>query len=578
VNPARIDPASPSAPPTAARTGRYAIIEQFLADGIDTMFGNPGTVEQGFLDALEAYPDFRYVLTLQETIAVAMGDGHARVTKRPTVVQLHSGVGLGNGIGMMYQALRGHAPLIVIAGESGVGYDAMDAQMAADLVSMAKPVTKYATRVVDPRSLLRVLRRAIKISMTAPMGPVFVCLPADVLDAPSLEAVVPTAVPNQRVVPAADDLQRASDLLAHAERPLIVMGDGVAWSGAQPELERVAETLGAEVWGADSSEVNLRFDHPLFKGMLGHMFGSASAAVTRRADALLIVGTYVFPEVFPLFEDVFAPGAKVVHVDLNAYEIAKNFPVDLGLVSDPKLTLAALGDLLDQRMSPAAKAAARDRVAASGAAQRAERERRLEHDRTVADQVPLHASRFMAELARRAPDDVIVFDEALTVSPDVTRYLVPIRPDHFFQTRGGSLGVGIPGALGIKVARPDKTVIGFSGDGGSMYTIQALWTAAHHDIGAKFVICNNQSYMLLKLNILQYWTEQAGVAPHEFPKSFDLAPPVIDFATLATALGVPSRRVERPDEIGPAIEAMLAHDGPLLIDLVLDPAVPGVAR
>ncbi len=144
------------------RTGRFAVIEQFLADGMNVMFGNPGTVEQGFLDSLEQYPDFKYIMGLQETIAVAMGDGYARVTKKPTLVQLHSGVGLGNGIGMMYQAMRGHAPLVVIAGESGVQYDAMDAQMAADLVSMAKPVTKWATRVVDPNSVLRVLRRAIK--------------------------------------------------------------------------------------------------------------------------------------------------------------------------------------------------------------------------------------------------------------------------------------------------------------------------------------------------------------------------------------------------------------------------------
>jgi benzoylformate decarboxylase len=136
----------------------------------------------------------------------------------------------------------------------------------------------------------------------------------------------------------------------------------------------------------------------------------------------------------------------------------------------------------------------------------------------------------MEALARQVPDDTIVFDEALTVSPDVTRYLVPRKPDHFFQTRGGSLGVGVPGAIGIKMARPDATVIGFSGDGGSMYTIQALWTAAHHDVAAKFVICNNQSYMLLKLNILQYWREQVGVDVHEFPKSFDLRDPVIDFA------------------------------------------------
>lgn len=156
------------------RTGNEAIIEQFLADGITCMFGNPGTVEQGFLDAVEKFEEMRYVLTLQEGVAVGIADGYARATGGPALVQLHSGVGLGNGIGMMYQAMRGHAPLVVIAGESGVRYDAMDAQMAADLVAMARPVTKYATRVIDPSSVLRVLRRALKIAMTPPRGPVFV--------------------------------------------------------------------------------------------------------------------------------------------------------------------------------------------------------------------------------------------------------------------------------------------------------------------------------------------------------------------------------------------------------------------
>src|SRR5947209_18930565 len=125
------------------------MIEQLLADGITYMFRNPGTVEQGFLDALSAYPDLEYILDLQEAVVVGIADGYARATRKPTIVQLHSGVGLGNGIGMMYQAKRGHAPLVVIAGESGVQYDAMDAQMAADLVGMARPVTKYATRVIE---------------------------------------------------------------------------------------------------------------------------------------------------------------------------------------------------------------------------------------------------------------------------------------------------------------------------------------------------------------------------------------------------------------------------------------------
>jgi benzoylformate decarboxylase len=557
------------------KTGRFAIIEQFLADGMTCMFGNPGTVEQGFLDSLESYPDFEYILTLQESIAVGMADGYARATKKPTLVQLHSGVGLGNGIGMLYQAMRGHAPLVVIAGEAGIKYDALDAQMAADLVGMARPVTKWATRVVSPDSLLRVLRRAVKIAATPPMGPVFVCLPADVLDALNSEPVLPTVIPSTRVVPEPGLIEQAATFLAQAQHPLIIMGDGIATAGAQDELARVAELLGAEVWGADSSEVNLSYSHPLFKGMLGHMFGSASSKVTLLADAILIVGTYVFPEVYPNLEGVFAPGAKTIHIDLNGYEIAKNFPVDLGLLSDPKLTLAALAETLDRQLSSGQRQAAQARTAASAAANQSTLAQQRERDATVRDEVPLHASRFMAELAQQVPPDVMIFDEALTVSPDLTRYMPPTLPGHFFQTRGGSLGVGIPGALGLKLAHPEKTVIGFTGDGGSMYTIQALWTAARYNIGAKFVICNNQSYMLLKLNILQYWQEQVGVEVHAFPHGFDLDNPVIDFAALSQSLGVPAARVEHPDQVAGAIRQMLEHNGPFLLDLVISNQVPG---
>ncbi|MCC6803302.1 MAG: thiamine pyrophosphate-binding protein [Anaerolineae bacterium] len=557
------------------KSGRFAMIEQFLADDIHYMFGNPGTVEQGFLDSLEEYPQFRYIMGLQETIAVAMADGYARATKRPTVVQLHSGVGLGNGIGMMYQAMRGHAPLVVIAGESGIKYDAMDAQMAADLVSMAKPVTKWSTRVIDPRSLLRVLRRAIKIAATPPMGPVFVCVPADVLDADNDEPIFPTSIPETRVAPAPELVARAADMLVGAQHPMIIIGDGIAFSYAQDELARVAELLGAEVWGADASETNLSFTHPLWKGMLGHMFGASSSKVTIKADAVLIAGTYVFPEVFPYFEDVFSPNTPVVHFDLNAYEIAKNFPVDLGVVSDPKLSLAALADALASRQSESQKQAAQARLQASRSANDAARQQQLDHDRAVRDEVPMHASVFMEELSKHVPSDVMIFDEALTVSPDVTRYMPPTLPDHFFQTRGGSLGVGIPGALGIKIAHPEKTVIGFTGDGGSMYTIQALWTAAHFKIGAKFVICNNQTYMLLKLNIMQYWKDQIGEPAHQFPHSFDLGDPVVDFAALARSMGVPAVRVDHPDQVADAVKQMLEIDGPFLVDMVISSRVPG---
>ena len=557
-----------------AKTGRFAILEQLLADGVTYMFGNPGTVEQGFLDALGEYPELRYVTTLQETIAVAMADGYARAAQKPALVQLHSGVGLGNGIGMMYQAKRGGAPLVVIAGESGVRYDSMDAQMAADLVSIARPVTKWSTRVVDPSSTLRVLRRAIKLASTPPTGPVFVALPMDVLDAPSEEEVVPTSIPDTRVAPGAEAVRAAAAMLAGASHPIAIIGDGVAFSGAQPELTRVAELTGAAVWGANCSEVCIDAEHPLFRGQLGHMFGDHSKAITVEADAVLIVGTYVFPEVFPALEGVFGRDAKVVHIDLDAYEIAKNFPVDLGLVADPKVTLGLLAEELERTQSPEQRGAADRRTNELREQKSRELDAATARDREFDGDTPMHPSTFMAELAQQVPDDVVIFDEALTSSPELTHHLPPALPGHYFATRGGSLGVGFPGAIGLKLALPDKTVIGFSGDGGAMYTIQALWTAAHHDIGAKFVVCNNRSYQLLKLNVQEYWRER-GFADHEFPGSFDLGKPEIRFDELARSMGVPAARVETPDEVGPAIAEALEEDGPYLIDLVLHQEVPG---
>ncbi|MFN6566851.1 thiamine pyrophosphate-binding protein [Dendronalium sp. ChiSLP03b] len=551
------------------KTGRFAILEQFLADDIHYMFGNPGTSEEGFLDAIREYPDLKYILTLQESVAVMAADGYARATKKPALVQIHSTPGLGNAIGALYQAYRGHSPLVVIGGDAGIKYQAMDAQMAGDLVAFAKPVTKWSTMVMEPSSLLRVLRRAIKIAATPPMGPVYVCLPVDILDAPAVEEVRPTSIPSTKVLPDEALLKTAATMLASAHKPMIFVGDGVAYSGAQDELTRVAELLGAEVWEVDAGELNMSHAHPLYQGMTGHMFGYQSRPITSRGDVNLVCGTYLLPEVFPELDNIFAPGAKVVHIDLNAYEIAKNHSVDLGLVSDPKLTLAHLAKVLSAVMTPEQKQTAKVRTADIAQAKEENHKRELQADRENWDSVPLHFSRFAAELAKQLPEDVIIFDEALTCSPDLTRYLIPTKPGHYFLSRGGSLGVGIPGTIGAKLANPDKMVIGFTGDGAAMYTIQALWSAARHNIDAKFVICNNRSYRLLQVNIQAYWQER-DIPQHEYPLSFDLSKPEIRFDEMANSMGVPGIRVEKPQEIAPAIQKALAHKGPFLIDVVLE--------
>ncbi len=559
------------------KTGHEKLLEQLKADGIRYMFGNPGSSEEGLLDTLSRFPEIEYILALQETIAVAMADGYSRATQKPAVIQLHDGVGLGNGIGMIYQAFRGQAPLVVLAGEAGVAYDAMNAQMSANLVEMARPVTKFAARVIHPGSLLRLLRRAIKMAATPPTGPVFLAVPQDILDAPNDEPVFPTVVPTTRVAPEPAAIAAAAGMLCQAENPLMLMGDGVSRSGAQAELAQLAEVLGAGVWGVNSSEINLPQSHPLYCGVTGHMFGDQSARHVRDADVVVICGTYVFPEVFPSLTSPFKSDAKVIHIDLDPFEIAKNHPITLGLVSDPKLTLKLLSEAVMDLASPVQRNAAAVRVRALGDANRQAAAAARARDAKSRDAVPLHMSAFAEELGRRLPQDAIIFDEVLTHSPELTRWLRLDLPGQFFQTRGGSLGVGIPGALGLKLAHPERTVIGLTGDGGSMYTIQALWTAAHHRINAKLVICNNHSYRLLKFNLQDYWQAQ-GLKPQDFPASFpncfDLRDPGLDFVGLAKAMGVPGVRVTQPAEIAPAIQAMLDHDGPFLIDLVVEGSVP----
>ena len=548
------------------KTGHYAILEQFLADGVEYIFGNPGTVEQGLIDALADYPELKYVLTLQESVALMTADGYARATQKPTVVQIHSAPGLGNAVGAMYQAMRGHAPLVVIGGDAGIKYQALDAQMAADLVAIAEPVTKWSTMVSDASSLLRVLRRAIKIASTAPMGPVYVCLPQDILNEIALEPVRPTSLPTTRVAPDAETVQAMAELLVKATSPMIYIGDGIAYSGAQEELTKVAELLGAEVRDVDSGELNMDTTHPLYQGSTGHMFGSSSLGTLQRGDVNLVCGTYMVPEVFPEVGDIFAPGAKVLHIDLNAYEIAKNHPVDLGVVSDPKMTLTLLAEAILAIRTDPQRLQAIERKQALAAAKDELRQQALAKDLAAG---PLHFSRFMQTFAKQLPTDTVVFDEALTSSPVLTRYLPPRQTGHYFVTRGGSLGVGIPGAIGLKLANPDKTVVGFTGDGGSMYTIQALWTAARYNIDAKFVICNNRSYKLLQLNIEQFWKEES-IPVHSFPLSFDLSYPAIQFSEMARSMGVEAIRIEQPEEIEPAIQKALAYKGPFLLDVVIE--------
>ena len=557
--------------------GHEAILRQFLANGIDHMFGNPGTVEQGFLDSLSDIPEMKYILTLQESIAVLCADGYARAKFKPALVQIHSSPGLGNAIGNLYQAKKGQSPLIVIGGDAGIKYQAMDAQMAADLVAMAEPVTKWSAMVQHPSSLLRMLRRAIKIASTPPYGPVYLCLPEDILDAEITEEIFPAHIPSLQTFPENFEIESITNEIKKAKKPIILLGDGVAWNGEINCMVELSELIGAKVYSADGGEVNFPDNHPLNYGSTGHMFGDQSIEITQECDLCLVFGCYLLPEVYPTLGNIFEKNTKVIHIDTDVNNIAKNHRVDISYVALPTSIVKKiipkikefdaewLSFAKDRRFSYEAKSPLNnnniDEVYGTDIIFNEE----MYDDKNCF----MRSGYFIKKLSKLLPKDKIIFDEALTNSPPIGKYIPGIKPGDKMLTRGGSLGTGFPGAIGAKLAFPEKTVIGFSGDGGSMYTIQCLWTASRHAIKTKFIVCQNRSYRLLQANISKFWSER-GIVDREYPIAFDLSKPEICFATIASSFGVKAERVYKPSQVEPAIIRMLEHDGPYLINLVLE--------
>jgi thiamine pyrophosphate-dependent acetolactate synthase large subunit-like protein len=550
---------------------KQALLQQLLADGIRLIFGNPGTVEETFLDALNECPEIEYVLGVQEAAVAAMADGYARVAGRPAVLQVHSAVGLGNATGVMYEASRSSTPMLVFAGETYLPLQAFDGFLGGDLVAMAKPVTKWAARVNDGSQLLRMVRRGLKVASTPPQGPVFLALPMDVLDQMVTPDICPTTLVDTQTRCSDDGAHRIAAALLNGENPLLLIGDGIAVSGAQAEVEELATLLALPIYGADSSAVNVSFRAPTFMGLLGHSFGDDTRRVTLSADIVLAVGTAVFPELFPSREDYFAPGARLFQIDLNSWEIAKNFPLEYGVQADPKLCLAEI--LLQARkLYPEGS----DRVRKRGLAiadqitqQRTEWERN--HSSAPA-QESLSVVQMMRTLVEALPENALVYDESITSTDALLHFLRPKSPQDYVLGRGGCIGVGWPGAVGASFAAPNRIVIAPSGDGSALYVVQSLWTAAKYKRRIVFIVCNNRSYRILKVNLMHYWAEH-GIEARPFP-FMDLDAPAVDFTKIAEGFRVPAVRVTTAARFAEELSRAITLEGPFLIDVALDGSIP----
>jgi benzoylformate decarboxylase len=548
-------------------TGKQALLEQLIADGTKYIFGNPGTTEQGIMDALQDYPQLKFILGLHEGVAVSMGDAYARATRKPAVVELHTAPGLGNGLGMLHNAARGHTPLVVIAGQANLRGIYAEPVLSGDLIGYARPICKWVAEARYAEEVPMLMRRAMKVAADPPAGPVFLSLPLDVLEQSEEMTIAPSTFSRWRARPEAEALQEAAKMLAGAARPMIVTGDAVGVGRAHSELTALAELIGAPIFVGSNSDISAPAHHPLVSGGYGQLYALANGP--EAGDVLLLVGTVEGGSLTgPI--PALPSNARIIEIHTDTWELAKTNIVDLAIVADPRAALAELADAVRAMYSADQAQAAARRKDDISSRQLAARERALEQDRARRDQVPIAPSRLMEEIAAALPAEGAVFDEAIT-SGGLDRYMEPVL-GRYFRPRGGGIGGGLPGTLGLQLALPNNPVLGIEGDGSAMYSITALWTAAHYDLPVTWVVCNNAAYRILKVNVLIHLGEAA--AGREF-QEMDLTNPAINYARIAESMSCQGIRVEHPDQLGDALRTALAHPGPSLVDVVLDGSIPG---
>ena len=550
-------------------TGKRALVEMLVAEGVECVFGNPGTSETPFMDALQDYPQVKYLLALQEASVVGMADGYARATGSPAFANLHIAGGLANGISMLYDAYKGGTPLVLTAGNSDTRMLLTDPVLSGDLVEMTRQYTKWSAQITHASEIPMAVRRAFKEARTPPTGPVFLSFPWDSLDDEAELDIVPSSPAYYRIRPDADALTRAAGLLTRSEGPIMVVGDRVAQSGAVAEAVEVAELLGAKVFAAEFTEVNFPTSHPQFIGML-NLNNPATKERLSGADVLFAVGTNVFSSFLYVPEPFLSGNTRLIHLDNSPREVEKVYPTEIGMIADPQAGLKDLADALQQEMSGSVREAARTRAASIADEKRHARAAFQNRAKERWDREPMSVERMMIELGQAMPSNAIIADEAVTSRAALMGAMDFDEPGSFYGIRGGALGWGMPGCLGIQLAKPDRPVVAVVGDGASLYTFQALWTAARYNIPVTWVICNNRTYRILKVNMEIYLRDMLkdNQRKSEYVgMDFD---PALNLAGIAEGFGVHSRKVEKPSELRPALDEALSLDRPALVDVVID--------
>lgn len=549
----------------AARNGANILLEVLATEGVEYVFGNPGTTELPLIDALTDKPDIHYVLGLQEATVVAMADGYAQAAGKPAFVNLHTAGGLGHGLGNLLNAMTSGTPLVVTAGQQDSRHAITDPLLQGDLVAIARPACKWAAEVTSPEQIPILVHRAFQDAMAPPSGPVFLSLPMNVMEAMSSIQMPGVSHVDRRPV-ASSLAELAHELTVVAPgRVAIIAGDEISYNDAYREVVRLAELLAAPVFGSSwPAHIPYPTSHYLWRGNLPTKAVEIAHAM-QPFDCVFALGGKSFITILYSEASALPEGCELYQLSVDGRDLGRTFPSKLSVVGDIEYSLRVLNALLEASVATNAAAYAAERQRAQ---QVFSAKRQTLYDRAAAldRRDPIHPMVAARELAA-AIGPVPIVDEAIATASHLRNFLHNAAPRQYSFLRGGALGWGMPAAVGFCLGLGRQPVVSLVGDGAAMYSPQALWTAAHENLPVTFVVANNREYNVLK-NFMRSQAHYQSAQTGRFI-GMDINSPAIDFQSLAQSMGVPARRVTRAEAIHEAVTATIASGAPGLIEVVV---------
>ena len=533
-------------------TGAEIIMECLLREGVEVMFGYPGGAILPTYDAMTKYPQIHHVLVRHEQGAAHMADGYARATGKVGVAIATSGPGATNLVTGLATAMMDSSPIVCITGQVARGVIGSDAFQECDVTGVTLPVTKHNYLVMDTHELPYIIREAFYIARTGRPGPVLIDVPKDVQNEsiefvyPEGEIRLPGYVPPQGG--SADEIAAALDLIAKAQRPIILAGHGVVMGGATQQLRELAERAQTPVSLTLLGKGALPENHPLAVGMMGMHGNAASNFAIQESDLIIALGMRFDDRVTGTLK-TYAPNAKKIHVDIDPSEINKNVHVDVGIAGDLRTVL--------QQLLPNVKPT-----------QHSEWLNRIRDWHEEADERDIIKRDVNALIGAQVVNDLWKFTggNAVTVT-DVgqhqmleAQYYPHQRPASMLTSGGlGTMGFGLPAAIGAKFGKPDEDVWAIVGDGGFQMTLCELATLRQENIKVNIAIINNSFLGMVRQWQEMFYEERYNATPMFNP----------DFCKLAEAYGIPSMKVTSRDQMEASVK--FAHDtpGPVLIEYVV---------